>query len=110
MAAVPELTPEQLKQRIETGEPLQIIDVREPYEWSIGSLEAHGARLIPLGDFLDEVDSLDPETDLVVYCRTGKRSEGAVRHLLGQGFTRVWNLRGGILGWAESVDPSMPTY
>jgi adenylyltransferase/sulfurtransferase len=105
-----ELTPEQLKQRLDTGEPLQLIDVREPYEWSICNLQPYGARLISLADLSDRMSELDRETDLVLYCRSGKRSEGAARHLRAHGFTRVWSLRGGINGWASSIDPNLPQY
>ena len=105
-----EYTPEQLVQRLETGEPLQLIDVREPFEWDIANLEAQGAKLIPLGELTDRVDELDPDTDIVLYCRSGSRSAGAARHLQAHGFQRVWNLKGGIKGWAQTVDPEMPTY
>jgi adenylyltransferase/sulfurtransferase len=107
---VQEITPEQLKQRIETGEPLTLIDVREPFEWDIANLEPLGATLVPLGDLPDRMPELDPDADIVVYCRTGGRSMGAARHLIANGFRRVWNLKGGINGWAAAVDPDMPTY
>ena len=105
-----EYTAEQLKQRIETGEPLQLIDVREPFEWDIANLGAQGAVLIPLGDLADRLNELDRDTDIVLYCRSGSRSAGAARHLQAHGFERVWNLKGGIRGWAEAVDPDMATY
>lgn len=105
-----ELTPAQLKQRLETGEPLLLIDVREPYEWNIANLEAHGARLISLGDLPDHIDALDPDQDIVLYCRSGGRSGSALQHLRAHGFERVQHLRGGITAWAQEIDPSMPTY
>lgn len=105
-----ELTPAQLKQRIDTGEPLVLIDVREPYEWSIANLAPHGARLIPLAELPDRMAELDHGADIVVYCRSGGRSEGAARHMRAHGFERVWSLRGGLNGWAQEVDPSVPTY
>jgi adenylyltransferase/sulfurtransferase len=107
---VPELTPEQLKQRIDTGEPLTLLDVREAFEWDIANLAASGATLVPLGDLADRMGELDPDADVVVYCRTGGRSLAAARHLRAHGFTRVWNLKGGINGWAAEVDPELPTY
>jgi adenylyltransferase/sulfurtransferase len=107
---LPELTPEQLKQRIETGEPLTIIDVREPYEWDISNLAPHGAKLIPLGELADRLDELDPEDEIVIYCRSGSRSGGATRHLKARGFSSVWNLKGGINAWSRVVDPSLPEY
>jgi adenylyltransferase/sulfurtransferase len=107
---VQELTPEQLKQRIDTGEALTLLDVREPFEWDIANLAPHGAQLVPLGDLPDRMADLDPDADVVVYCRTGGRSMGAARHLLANGFKRVWNLKGGINGWAAAIDADMPTY
>jgi adenylyltransferase/sulfurtransferase len=106
----PLLTVTQLRQRVETGEPLQIIDVREAFEWRIANLESHGARLIPLGELPDRLDDLDPALDTVVYCRTGPRSDLAVRFLIASGFERVWNLEGGINAWARLIDPSLPVY
>jgi rhodanese-related sulfurtransferase len=105
-----EYTPEQLEQRLETGETLQLIDVREPFEWDIANLEKLGAKLIPLGDLPDRMSELDPDTDIVVYCRSGSRSAGAARHLQAHGFQNVWNLKGGIKAWAQDIDPEMPTY
>lgn len=105
-----ELTPAQLKQRLETGEPLQLIDVREVYEWNIANLEAHGARMISLGDLPDHLDALDRDQDIVLYCRSGGRSGSALQHLRAHGFERVQHLRGGIIAWAEEIDPNMPTY
>ena len=107
---VPELTPEQLKQRLDTGEPLTLLDVREEYEWDIANLGAYGARLVPLGDLPDTMEQLDREADIVVYCRSGSRSKGAARHLRAHGFARVWNLKGGVNAWAREVDPRLSTY
>ena len=109
-ADVPELVPGELKQRLDRGDRLQLIDVREPFEWEIANLERHGARLIPLGDLPERMTELDPQGEIVVYCRTGSRSKGAVRYLLAHGFVRVHNLSGGINAWAEEVDPELPTY
>lgn len=104
------MLPEQLRQRLDTGEPLQLIDVREPFEWNIANLGDHGAVLIPLGEFADRAADLDPDVDVVLYCRSGARSASAARYLAGRGFGRVYNLEGGITAWAEDVDPSLPTY
>ena len=105
-----ELSPAQLQQRLETGEALSLIDVREPYEWSIANLEPQGAQLIPLGDLADQLDTLDRDQDIVLYCRSGSRSATAQQHLRALGFERVYNLRGGINAWAREIDPSMTTY
>ena len=71
---------------------------------------AFGAKLIPLGDITDRADEIDKSGEIVVYCRSGKRSESAVRHLQSRGFDNIWNLRGGINGWATEIDPDMGTY
>ncbi|MFW6078488.1 MAG: molybdopterin-synthase adenylyltransferase MoeB [Gemmatimonadota bacterium] len=109
-ADVPEITPTELKRRLEEGAEPTLIDVREPYEWEIVNLERHGARLIPLGELPDRSDELDPDHEIVLYCRSGSRSERAARQLRASGFGRVLNLKGGIRAWAEEIDPSMPTY
>jgi adenylyltransferase/sulfurtransferase len=87
-----------------------VVDVREPWEWEIGNLGAHGARLIPLNDLPSRMDELNPEDEIVMQCRSGARSARAAEFLLGQGFERVSNLEGGILRWSDEVDPSIPKY
>jgi sulfur-carrier protein adenylyltransferase/sulfurtransferase len=107
---VPEMTPEELKARLDRGDPLTVIDVREPFEWEIGNLEPQGARLIPLGEVEERMDEIDPSAEVVVHCRSGKRSADAARLLRERGYERVWNLEGGILAWSDRVDPSIPKY
>ncbi|MEX0907103.1 MAG: molybdopterin-synthase adenylyltransferase MoeB [Gemmatimonadota bacterium] len=107
---VPEITSTELKQRLDRGDPLLLVDVREPFEWDIANLGEYGARLIPLGDVLERADEIDPTAEIVLYCRSGSRSAGALRQLRARGYARVWNLKGGINGWASAVDPNMPTY
>ena len=104
---VPGLTVEQLKQRIDTGEPLVLIDCREPYEWNSANLEPYGARLIPMGDIPDRLDEIDRDAEVVVYCRTGNRSGGVTRYMIANGFDNVRNLEGGITAWAERIDPDL---
>ena len=104
---VPELTPRQLARRLEAHEDLDLIDVREPYEWDIGRIA--GAKLIPLGDLASAMSTLDSRRELVVYCRSGMRSADATRRLRAAGF-RATNLAGGILRWSDEVDPSVPKY
>jgi adenylyltransferase/sulfurtransferase len=99
-----------LKSRIDAGKKPVLIDVREEYEWDIASLGSYGAKLIPLGEIAERASEIDRNADVVVYCRSGKRSESAIRHLQSQGFTNLMNLRGGINGWASEVDPDMATY
>jgi molybdopterin/thiamine biosynthesis adenylyltransferase/rhodanese-related sulfurtransferase len=105
---VPEITPRQLAQRLLDAPELDLIDVREPYEWSISRIP--GARLIPLGGFAEAIPSLDRGREVVVYCKVGGRSAAAVRQLQAAGFPRVWNLAGGILRWSDDVDPATRKY
>jgi sulfur-carrier protein adenylyltransferase/sulfurtransferase len=108
--AIPEITPAELKERLDRGDPLTIIDVREPFEWEIGNLEAHGARLIPLGQVPERLDEIAPDEEIVLQCRSGARSAKALELLRGHGYERLWNLKGGILAWSDQVDPSIPKY
>ncbi|MBX6363476.1 MAG: molybdopterin-synthase adenylyltransferase MoeB [Gemmatimonadetes bacterium] len=110
-AAFPaELTPAELKARLDRGERVQLVDVREPFEWEIASLAAYGARLIPLGELGGRLAELDPEGDVVVYCLSGARSAAACRRLRAAGFRRVANLAGGIRAWTDQIDPSLARY
>ncbi|HUF49939.1 MAG TPA: rhodanese-like domain-containing protein, partial [Longimicrobiales bacterium] len=92
------------------GDRLVLIDVREPFEWDMVNLEQYGAKLIPLDQVVERRAEIDRDADVVIYCRSGSRSAGAVRQLRAHGFDRLLNLKGGIRGWAEDVDPSLPTY
>jgi sulfur-carrier protein adenylyltransferase/sulfurtransferase len=107
---VPEITPTELKARLDRGDRPTIIDVREPNEWEIGNLEPHGARLIPLGDLPDRADEIDTAEEIVLHCRSGARSARALDFLRARGYTRLWNLKGGILAWSDEVDASIPKY
>jgi adenylyltransferase/sulfurtransferase len=107
---VPELTPTELKARLDRGDRLEIIDVREPFEWEIANLGPQGARLIPLGALEERLTELDPEAEIVLQCRSGGRSERALRQLRAAGFERLWNLKGGILAWSDEVDPTIQKY
>lgn len=107
---VPVYSPAQLKQLLDTGETVLLIDVREPAEWNISNLGEFGARMIPLQELPQRLDEIEADANIVVYCRSGSRSEMAARFMLGNGFERVTNLAGGINAWAREIDPSMPTY
>jgi len=107
---VPSITASELARRLEAGEDLAIVDVREPYEWEIVNLDEHGARLIPLGELDERMSELDSADEIVLHCRSGARSARALQRLREAGFRKVWNLEGGILAWAEEVDPTKPTY
>ena len=106
---MPEMTATELKQRLESGEPVQIIDVREPDEYAIARLP--DAKHIPLGQVVNRMSEIDPEMDTVVHCKMGGRSAKAIEALRRAGFTgRLTNLKGGITAWSNEVDPSVPKY
>jgi rhodanese-related sulfurtransferase len=109
-ANVPSITAAELKQRLDAGERLALIDVREPFEWDIANLGQYGARQIPLAEVLARAGEIDRDVDVVIYCRSGSRSAGVVRQLRVRGFDRVLNLRGGLQAWAQDVDPDMALY
>ncbi len=100
----------ELKERLDRGDPIALIDVREPFEWGIANLEGYGARLIPMDDVPARVDELDPGDEIVFICRSGARSMQVTEYLRQRGFARARNLRGGVLAWGEEVDPSFPRY
>jgi sulfur-carrier protein adenylyltransferase/sulfurtransferase len=104
---VPEITPRELKSRLDRGDDLFILDVREPHEFQICHLKGH---LIPLGELPRRVHELDSSQEIVAHCRSGKRSAEAVDFLRKAGFRKVLNLKGGILAWSDEVDPSVPKY
>jgi sulfur-carrier protein adenylyltransferase/sulfurtransferase len=107
-ASVEEITARELKQKLDAGEDLTLIDVREPHEWAICRIE--GARLVPLGALAERLHEFDSSRSYVVHCRSGVRSAKAIAQLRQAGFRRLLNLRGGVLAWAREVDPSLPTY
>jgi molybdopterin/thiamine biosynthesis adenylyltransferase/rhodanese-related sulfurtransferase len=104
---IPEMQVEELKRRLDAGENLFVLDVREPHEYQICNI---GAHLIPLGDLPKRVNELDSSREIVAHCRSGVRSAKAVGFLQQAGFKKVHNLAGGILAWADRVDPKMPKY
>jgi molybdopterin/thiamine biosynthesis adenylyltransferase/rhodanese-related sulfurtransferase len=104
---LPEITPRDLKSRLDRGDDLFILDVREPHEYQICNLHGH---LIPLGELSRRVNELDSSREIVAHCRSGKRSAEAVEFLQKAGFRKIWNLKGGILAWSDEVDPSVPKY
>ena len=106
-AVVPEISPRELKARLDRGDDLFILDVREPHEFQICNL---GGHLIPLGELSRRVNELDSSREIVAHCRSGKRSAEAVEFLRSAGFRKVLNLKGGILAWSDEVDASVPKY
>ena len=105
---IQEIQPSRLAQRLERGEKLEIIDVREPYEWAIGHIP--GARLVPLAQISEEIPRLDKRRETILYCKVGARSRVAAQQLANAGVADVRNLAGGILRWIDEVDPTMPRY
>lgn len=107
---VSEITATDLKKRLDAGDQVVILDVREPHELAICSL-ANTAH-IPLGQLPTRVSEIDSYKDkeIIVYCRSGKRSERAAQFLADSGFTNAVNLAGGILSWSDEVDPAMAKY
>ena len=105
---VVEVTATQLHEELEAGRELVVLDVRNPYEIDICRIE--GSVVIPLPELLNRVDELDPDKEMVVHCRSGARSATAIQQLQGRGFSKMRNLQGGILAWAQDVDPSLQAY
>ncbi len=105
---VPEITVEELKQRLDRGDDLVVLDVREPHEFDIVRIE--GSTVIPLGELSRRVAELDRARDLVVQCKVGGRSAKAVGILREQGFDRAVNLAGGILAWVDRIEPHKSKY
>jgi adenylyltransferase/sulfurtransferase len=104
-----EITATELKERLDKGDDIQIIDVREPHEYEIGQIP--NSKLIPLGQVLNRMNEIDPERETVVHCKMGGRSAKAIDALQRSGFTgKLANLVGGITAWSNDVDPSVPKY
>ncbi len=106
---IPQITVEQLKQKLDSKQDIFVLDVREPHEYPIANL---GAPLIPVGSIESRIAEIaaHKNDEVVVHCRSGARSQKAAVALKAAGFTNVSNLAGGILAWADKIDPSMPKY
>ena len=103
-----EITPVELKKMIDKKEDFQLIDVREEYETDIASI---GGELIPMGDVMDNLEKISHNKKVIFYCHSGKRSGAIVQALeTYHGFSNTYNLKGGILAWADDVDPTMTKY
>ena len=105
---VEEIEPEALIELLGSAEPPFLVDVRDPWEWAVSSLADQGARLIPVGEIDNRISEIPRDMPVVVYCRSGQRGLTAAHLLKKAGYVRVFNLSGGILGWAESVEPGLP--
>ncbi len=102
------VTPKELKEELDQGQDPYILDVRNPVEYEISRIE--GSHLIPLDQLLNRLHELDSARDIVAHCRSGARSAKAIEMLQEAGFRKLRNLKGGVLAWADEVDPTMPKY
>ncbi|MBS1592687.1 MAG: rhodanese-like domain-containing protein [Bacteroidetes bacterium] len=97
----------ELKAMMDGGEDFQLIDVREPHEAEICQI---GGILIPMNTIPDHIDEIAKDKPVVIHCRSGARSGRIVEYLESQGFDNLYNLKGGILAWADEIDPEMAKY
>jgi rhodanese-related sulfurtransferase len=97
----------ELKSRIDNGDDIQIIDIRETNEYEYCNI---GAELIPMGEIMSKIDLIARDKDVILHCKSGGRSSAMVNALMSRGFDNVINLTGGILAWADQIDPSIPKY
>ncbi|MFQ5616348.1 MAG: ThiF family adenylyltransferase, partial [Anaerolineales bacterium] len=103
-----DITVQELKSRLDAGEQVRIIDVRESHEWEIVHMK--GTELIPLGELAARMHELDSAQNIALLCKTGVRSARALELLAGAGFRKIKNLKGGINAWAREIDTSLPVY
>jgi rhodanese-related sulfurtransferase len=103
-----EITPAETKRRLDAGENLLLVDVREPWEFAICRIE--GAKLIPMGSIPANLQALDTDEDVICYCHHGMRSLDVVVWLRGQGVANAKSLAGGIERWSTEIDPRVPRY
>ena len=107
---VPIITATELKARLDAGDVPLLVDVREYHEADIADLPEHGQARIPTGEFPQRYEELARDKEIVLYCRSGRRSDWAGKILLQKGYERVLNLKGGVLAWRNEVDPDLPAY
>ena len=105
---VPAITVHDLKRKMDERANFALLDVREAHEAEIARIA--GAKLIPLSEFSERTSELNSEQEIVIHCHSGGRSARAVQLLQAQGFTKVFNLDGGIDAWSEEIDPKVPRY
>jgi adenylyltransferase/sulfurtransferase len=104
---VPEITVKELKQKMDEGEDINVLDVREPHEYEVANI---GVKLIPLGELPRRLAEFDQNGNFAIHCKTGGRSAKAVKLLQDAGFGNAYNVKGGITAWSEEIDPSVPKY
>ncbi len=106
---VEEIGAAELKKKLDDGEDIQLIDVRQPDEYAFAKID--GAKLIPLGEIIRRMDELDADREVIIHCKMGGRSAKAIEALRAAGYTGpLKNLRGGITAWSNEVDPKVPKY
>jgi sulfur-carrier protein adenylyltransferase/sulfurtransferase len=104
---IPQMSVTELKEKLDAGNDVYILDVREPYEYQIAQM---GGHLIPLGELPARLGELDTAREIVVQCKSGGRSQRAAEFLAQNGFAKLHNLAGGITAWANEIDPDVPRY
>jgi adenylyltransferase/sulfurtransferase len=104
---IPQLSVKELKQRIDDGIDVQLIDVREPYEYQIAQI---GGKFIPQNEVPNRLAEIDRGREVVVHCRSGVRSQRIAEYLKQAGYPNVVNLAGGILAWSDEIDPKVQKY
>jgi len=103
-----EITVQELKSKMDSQEDFQLIDIRESYEVDICEI---GGEIIPMGEIIGATDKISKDKPVIIHCRSGKRSAAIVMHLENAlGLNNLFNLKGGILAWADEVDPSLTKY
>lgn len=107
---LPEITPRDLADRLDAGDEITLVDVREGYEREIADLPDHGQVHIPIAELPARFEEVPREGEVVLYCRSGSRSGWATEFLRSRGWGNVANLEGGVLGWRSDVDPTLEEY
>lgn len=106
---IEEISAVDLRSRLNNGDDIQLIDVRQPDEYAFAKIE--GAQLIPLGEVVSRMSELDESRETIIHCKMGGRSAKAIEMLEAAGFKgKMKNLKGGITAWSNDVDPSVPKY
>ncbi len=104
-----EITVTELKQKMDNGEDIELIDVRQPDEYEFAKIE--GAKLIPLGEIMKRMDEIDDTKEVIIQCKSGGRSGRAIQAMQSAGFKgELKNLKGGITAWSNEIDPNIPKY
>jgi len=105
---IKEKTVQELKEMIDSNVDFQLIDVRESHEYDTCNING---ELIPLGFIIEQVEKINKDKPVIIHCRSGSRSAAAINELEKRfAYTNLFNLKGGILGWAKEIDPTIPTY